>query len=242
MSQSFLSSLPFWLWPLLLAAFASVIVLAVTRDKKKALATAGIGTMLVAVLIMIHYFDLYLNNHFVATFDETGLPTDFTRSGPYLLLDAWPIWLVPSLLIGLALSASFYWHHLQMRFFPKQRRSAIKKELGEYIEDQKVSKSLPETRDMVADKLEIEKLKHKLAVAEEKFRVVKEQQGGPLRSNKAADKYVEELRQARLELGKERKATEALKQQVQNQEEDLERANSLIDRLLNEKFSNEEGK
>lgn len=241
-SQSFLTTLPFWIWPILLTIVIALIVFAATRDQLKALFTAAVGALLTSVLMLIHYFDVYLNNHFVATFDETGLPTDFTRSGFSLLIDAWPIWLVPSLLIAAILLVGFYWHQIQTRIFPSKIVSKSPDNLGEYIEDQAISSRIPNSKNVVADKLEIEKLKHKLAVAEEKFRVIKDQQSSKGRSSKAADKYIEELRQARLDLGKERKEAEVLRQQIKNHEEDLDRANSLIDRLLNEKFGADEDK
>ena len=61
----------------------------------------ALAIVLVILTIGFAAWEDYLNDHFVGTFDQYGLPSQFFRTGWPLIIDAWPFWLIPSVLLVL---------------------------------------------------------------------------------------------------------------------------------------------
>lgn len=69
-----------------------------------AVVVAILALISVGYTLWIHYLD----SHFVGTFDVDGLPSTFFRTGWPLMLDAWELWLVPSIFILVIAELSRY--------------------------------------------------------------------------------------------------------------------------------------
>jgi hypothetical protein len=68
---------------------------------KKTRQIIALAVVLIILTIGFAAWQDYLNEHFVGTFDQYGLPSQFFRTGWPLIIDAWPIWLIPSVLLVL---------------------------------------------------------------------------------------------------------------------------------------------
>lgn len=227
---SILSVIPIWLWVIAPALILLGITYLITRHRNTALLVGGLAFLATLLTYCFHLYERYLMNHFVGGYDDMGLPTDFSRSGWLLLYDAWPIWIMPLVtIIGLAIAGYYIYDYIQRG----QHKKILQPDIDD-TDDFHASRS----PDMVLDKLEIQKLKHKLAVAEEKFRIIKSEQKGS-GAARSSNRHIQELQATRAELVENRKKIQAAEERNKILEEDLERANSLIDRLLNEKFGDE---
>lgn len=91
-----IQSLPVWIWLVFAIFIFGGIVLVYTqgnwRTTLKLTGSAIVIALLAAGLIA---WDKYLGSHFIGQFDSLGIP--FRKAGPgwSILLDAWPLWLVP---------------------------------------------------------------------------------------------------------------------------------------------------
>lgn len=69
----------------------------ILRDHKKTL-----PLVIMAILLLIVAYVLwsnYLDSHFIGTFDQYGLPVQFSQTGWSLLFIAWPLWAIPLMVI-----------------------------------------------------------------------------------------------------------------------------------------------
>ncbi len=59
----------------------------------------ALAIVLIILTIGFVLWEDYLRDHFVGAFDQYGLPSRFFRTGLPLMIDAWPIWVLPSALV-----------------------------------------------------------------------------------------------------------------------------------------------
>lgn len=59
----------------------------------------ALAVVLIILTIGFVIWEDYLRDHFVGAFDQYGLPSQFFRTGLPLMIDAWPIWVIPSVLL-----------------------------------------------------------------------------------------------------------------------------------------------
>jgi hypothetical protein len=98
-SMNWLTAIPLWLWALLPGMLSGATYYAITKNSKNArMITIGI-IVITSLLMLFLNWQVYLNDHFVGTFDANGAPGAFSRSGWRLLIDGWPLWLFPTLFV-----------------------------------------------------------------------------------------------------------------------------------------------
>ncbi len=218
-----LTAVPFWIWVTLPAILLAGIAYYITHSKTYTICIGVLAFLLAWLTAAFHFWQLYLYNHFLGSFDMYGLPGHLSRSGWYLLIDAWPLWSVP---VFVALSVAiigmlvFYYLHTQS-----------------IVENNFVSNTLRTTVSgtssaTMVQQMEIKKLQQQLNVAKQKLREF--QQTGQIH-HPSANK--DELSQARADVLAKKKEIQQLGQQIRLLEDDLARSKSLIERLLNERNS-----
>lgn len=122
---------------------------------------------IIVVLIILTFgyvlWERYLGNHFVGMFDEYGLPSRIFRTGWPLLLDAWPLWFIPTLFILVLVQCGEY---IAQRFINAKRKAATASEI------KKISTAIESKEKMQIDftrALEIEGLKQQVDILKKKY-------------------------------------------------------------------------
>lgn len=184
----------------------------------------------------------YLNRHFLAGIDPFGVPFRASRSGWFLLIDAWLLWLVPAVLLGLltGIGEWFVLHFLHKRSEPLE-------EIAD-IQPKRIGMGL--SSEMVAQQLELDTLKKALVTANSRLKQTIYEKGiEEARSKELALKLkeheqqgksslsasVDELKAAQIELDAKNKQLEALSQRTDEQQEEIARLKSLLEKLLDNK-------
>lgn len=183
-------------------------------------------------------WSLYLNRHFLAGIDQLGVFYRASRGGWYLLLDAWPLWVIPNLFV-LGIYGACAWY-LQKRLAESAQRKA---------QDVKPKRQMVGlSREMVANQLELDTLKKALATANQKLNQVIYEKG--VEEAKAKDlklklkqyeeqavlgkSAIDDNRKAlTLEIAAKTKQIEQLTEQLNQQEDELNRLRELLESLLN---------
>lgn len=218
-----LTSVPFWIWVTLPAVLLAGIAHYITRSRTYTAFVGVLAFLLAWLTAAFHFWRLYLYNHFLGSFDMYGLPGHLSRSGWYLLIDAWPLWLVPAIVtlsIAVIVMLVFYYLHTQ---------SIVKNDSATNMPITTVSGTSSTT---MVQQMEIKKLQQQLNMAKQKLREF--QQTGQIH-HPSANK--DELSQARADVLAKKKEIQQLGQQIRLLEDDLARSKSLIERLLNERSS-----
>lgn len=138
-------------------------------NSKGILKTMGLGLVLVLLTIVYVWWGHYLNRHFAGTFDEYGLPSKFFRTGWFLLIDAWGIWVIPTLfllMVGLGIE---YWSrhvHTYSESFSKHRRvlEAMREKQIMELASQKAKNKMS-----FSHALELEALKQQVGILKGKY-------------------------------------------------------------------------
>lgn len=108
----------------------------------------------------------YLDSHFVGTFDTDGLPTAFFHTGWPLMLDAWELWLVPSIFILIIAELS---HYAYQSFYKKPLQTTV---VSPTISPQHTAHPHIEVQQNSLDfehSLEIETLKQQITIIKAKY-------------------------------------------------------------------------
>lgn len=217
-----LKQVPFWAWVIIPTLILAVISFIVTRNKWTMLRVSGIALVVAWLTAGFHFWEVYLGTHYLGGFNEYGLPADFSRTGWALLIDAFTLWAVPSLICALIAS-------LLTGFFltrePNQTPNSESDE--ENMPLTSPSKTGMSSSDLV-NQLEIQKLKRKLELAKSKIREA--------RSGQVDSKEAQRTETYKAELKKAQKENQAHIKQISTLGDDLKRAKHLIERLLDERL------
>lgn len=152
-----MQALPFWAWISVLIIGVALVSYLITRSLRFTTLLTTLSCLAIAATAGIHLWEGYLNHHIIARFDHTGTPTHLSRSGWWLLIDAWPLWVLPT---GLTLAASlsaliWYWPTPQAQsptaFTPSEPAPTISP-----------------TNEFILLQLDLEQLSQKLAIAGKK--------------------------------------------------------------------------
>jgi len=202
-----------------LAAVSLAALLTYLHKKSLSYTLQSASLMLCFCLFVIafHAWEVFLDDHIVARFNAQGMPAQFSRSGLWLIIDAWPIWAMPAFICATASALLAY------LLAPKQIQR-----IKEIITEVTVPEHVPASSSTVSDKLEIQRLQHALNIAEEKCRLLQKQQAP---GSHQVDRYVKELRDTRRELSECKRQYEQIQITLQNSEAELARAQQMIDDL-----------
>lgn len=96
-----LQQIPFWAVVLLPALLFGLISYLLTKKAKFSLSITLLALAAAWLSAGFHLWETYLGRHFIGGYDQYGLPSTFSRSGWYLLIDASPLWLIPALTLTL---------------------------------------------------------------------------------------------------------------------------------------------
>lgn len=212
-----LAAVPFWAWVIVPVILVSITTYMLTENTRYTFIVAILAFLVAWLTAGFHFWEVYIHNHFIGNYDRYGLPTNFSRSGWYLLIDAWPLWLLPSITTLLIATVTAV---LVIHFKPTVLNVAS---TGQYTNGS-------DSKNVVSQ-LEIKKLQRQLDVSKKKMREMKEQRDStnkPTANNK-------ELRQTQADLLAKKNEIQQLGQQIRTLEGDLTRAKALIERLLTER-------
>ena len=98
-----IQTLPVWIWLVFAVFILGGIVLVYTQGNwRTTLKLTGSAIVIAVLAAGLIAWDKYLGSHFIGQFDSLGIP--FRKAGPgwSILLDAWPLWLVPMALTVVA--------------------------------------------------------------------------------------------------------------------------------------------
>lgn len=185
-----------------------------------------ITTLVVITFGGAYYLDAFLENHSIAIWDKEKIHHVYETGWPFVF-HAWPIWVIPCLLTSILTALLILW------FMPRGNKDYLQiiQQAGKTTPP--ISGS-PATSHLILKQLEINELERKLKLAEEKFKIIKNE--SPQKSVRT-NKYVSEIRDLRAKLMSQEQEITTLNKDCQLYKEDLERANALIDTLMSEKFS-----
>lgn len=99
-----LQILPIWVWLLFAILLVGVIVFFYTHGNWRI--TFSFTALTIAIILAIagvNAWFLYLQTHFMGQFDRLGIPFRTAGPGWDILVDAWPLWLVPMFLMAAVL-------------------------------------------------------------------------------------------------------------------------------------------
>jgi len=91
-----LHTLPIWVWLLFTVLLIGIITLVYSEGNWRITFTfVGLALFVALLIYGVDTWFIYLDTHFIGQFDNLGIP--FRKAGPgfAILLDAWPLWLVP---------------------------------------------------------------------------------------------------------------------------------------------------
>jgi hypothetical protein len=214
-----IKQLPSWVLLLTPILTVTLVTFSVTRNWRTSWRISALLTLVIWITAGFYFWRLYLLYHFVGRFDAFGLPTELYRSGLYILIDAWPIWFFPTSVAIIVTIAWCLWRPGQPQAVAMQ----------------------PDTQDTAPHpdmslQLEIEKLKQQLLIAKEKLQTARAGAVQPSKLQQVKQENIQrdlthQIEQAHVE-------TEALTEQITSLENDLLRAKSLIERLLDDRLEN----
>lgn len=185
-------------------------------------------------------WNYYLKQHFLAGIDQLGVPFHASRSGWFLLIDAWPLWVIPSLILvvitGLAL-----WY-LQKSIY----KSTLV--LATATTDKPKRRVLGLSSETVAYQLELDTLKKALSTANQQlnqaiydkstFQVKVKELRAQLKQYEQEDSANtlatdDELKALRLEVSAKAEQIEQSALRITEQDEEINRLKALLEGLLN---------
>lgn len=215
-------------------------------NSKGILKTIGLGFVLVLLTILYVWWGRYLNEHFAGTFDVYGLPSKFYRTGWFLLIDAWEIWVIPTLfllIVGLGLEHWFRHVHTYSESFSKHRRvlEAMREKQIMELASQKAKNKMS-----FSHALELEALKQQVGILKGKYLEERQRSEQVVRD---ADEAIEKARKqvpspvAIMPTPPSNAHNEAIisslraenkkhLKQIADLQDDLDQSNALIEKLL----------
>lgn len=225
--MDFLQSVPIFIWILLPSALAFVLGFTLSKSLRMGLGIGALVALALTFIWSLFHWIAYLENHFVGSYDVSGLPSDFSHSGWRLIFDSWELWLFPAMVLAL-ISTVLTW------FFRPQNETLVP--FDDELPSIKIKSVKPNkisSDRMIAVTLENEKLRHRLAVSEEKYRIAKEKSGGLSPKDTRTTLDIKQLREQLIDC---KRAKTSLRKELDTMSKDLERTNHLVDQLLEEKY------
>jgi len=217
-----LHQIPFWAWVTVPTVLIAITTYFITRNFRHTLYIVLFAFTIGWATAAFHFWEQYLITHFMGEFDPFGLPSNFSRSGFALMLDAWVLWLAPALLTGIFV--------FTITYFVARHISPIK----ELALEQK-SVSALDSKD-VASQLEIQQLKRQITLLKQHLRSAKK---GIPKSKEVQHDSNPEIKRLKSELSiMENKKQEQAKY-VKILEDDVTGAKELIEKLLGERFQDD---
>lgn len=213
----------------------------------------ALAVVLIILILGFVLWEDYLRDHFVGAFDQYGLPSKFFRTGLPLMIDAWPIWVIPSvLLVLLAVTVERIFQHFSDE--KKQQLTKDHENKAAMIAEAKGKNQIEFNRA-----LEIEGLKQQVEILKQKYfeehrksqdvaRIIEE----ATLQTQLAQKEASEAKAIAAASSKSTKTTisapsnahneavitslkadnKKLQRQIAELQEDLEQSNALIEKLL----------
>jgi len=185
-------------------------------------------------------WDYYLNQHFLAGIDQLGVPFRDSRTGWFLLKDAWPLWVIPSFFLVCIVGAVLW--YTQKRIYKNSMLVATA------AIDKPKRMVLGLSSEMVAHQLELDALKKALSAANQRLNQAiydKSAEQVKLKELKIKLKQYEqkesatqlasedELKALRLEVSAKAQQIEQALLQITDQDEEINRLKALLEGLLN---------
>lgn len=210
-----------WIWPFLLTGIVYVGTYLYTKNKTESLRFSFYALLLSICCFSIIEFEIYLESIFVGHYNNMGMPSHFSHSGWRLMLDAWPIWVVP-LYLALLIKAFFVWAY--MIFQSVGTKPAPAK--GYAVKE----KTFSNTQNQLA----MQEMQQRLDATTRRYEAVK------------SERYHLETRIKQLELalgrasqnpGSESTHHQALQAIIDEQHSEITQANELIEHLLQDLYS-----
>ncbi len=222
-----LKTIPIWIWAMIPAVALGFITYFVTHRTQFAIKLGGISLLVAWATTGFHFWEVFLHNHFVGGFNTYGLPANFSRTGWHLLIDAWPLWLIPTVFaIIIATAAIFTWQAWQFSQLIKYPATNETKE--------KAKKKLKgkTTSSHMLRKIDVIKLEQQVTYLKEKL---KEQKQGRGKQNEGSEKshMLTELKQ---QVKKLKGRNTELERKTTTLNTDLKQAKTLIEQLLEEQY------
>lgn len=160
MTVESLHTLPLWVWLLFTILLIGVIVFIYSQGNwRTTVSFLALTTGIALAIFGIDSWIRYLHDHFIGQYDALGIP--FKKAGPgwSILLDAWPLWLVP---IGLTAGLLVLIDWSVRRFFP------AKINVPTTEASEKISATTTPLRN-ISQKLELETLKKELNATQDRL-------------------------------------------------------------------------
>jgi hypothetical protein len=212
----------------------------------------ALAVVLIILIVGFVLWEDYLRDHFVGAFDQYGLPSQFFRTGLPLMIDAWPIWVIPSvLLVLLVVTIERVFQHFSE--INKQKLAKENEHQTVIIAETKGKNQIEFNRA-----LEIEALKQQVEILKQKYfeehrksqdvaRTIEEatlltqlaqKEAAEAKAAAASNKSAKTLTSAPSNAHNEAVITslkadnKKLQRQITELQEDLEQSNALIEKLL----------
>lgn len=214
-----LKQIPFWIWVILPIFILGFITYLVSKNRKTTTQVTLGAFFLAWGTAGFHFWETYLYNHFIGGFNEFGLPDNYSDTGWGLMIDAWPLWLIPTILaVVLSLIISY--------FYREYRSSSTPIDEDEETDQQPVMTGISSSG--LAHQLEIQKLKQQVEIAKEKYQELKHQSG--------TDVAKKEMKAITNKLNESMMKNKVLQKQVQQLTGDMTRSKKVIEKLLDERI------
>lgn len=216
-----------WIWPFVLTALVWVGCFLYTKNIKESSFYAFIAFLLGLACFSVMEFEIYLEGIFVGHYNDLGMPTDFSHSGWRLMIDAWPIWVVP-LFIATLIKGFTLWTYMILKSAPPKKIAGTTGSNN--------STKQPEIKN-AQNQLAMQELKQKLDAALHKYEMIKRDRY----------QYETKIKQLELALVKAKKnpqvnaaQNEKLQEVIDEQNQEITEANELIEHLLQQLYTEDE--
>ena len=216
----------------------------------------ALGVILAFLTAGFVFWQNYLYDHFMGTFDAYGLPSQSFRTGWPLMIDAWPFWFFPSLLMIILVQVSL-WVIQQTSKSKQQKEQEENSKKTTAINAVKEKSNIEFNRALEIEglKQQVEILKHKYFEEHHKLQEIMRNTEESTLSLQLAQKEAAEAKAAAERALSKAKTSASpssspsnahneavitslkaenkkLQKQVAELQEDLEQSNALIEKLL----------
>lgn len=210
------------------------------KNIKQTLLFISVSTLAVGCAAVYDIWHYYLNWHFLAGIDPLGVPFRASRTGWWLLWDAWPLWSVPSFCLSAMVSFIAWWIIQQQTKKPPIIET-------HRLNDNSNRKTIGVSSEIVTAQLELDTLKRALAQSNQRLKQTlhdKELEAIERRQLQAKlQQYeqqqasyhlvsVDEQKALHLELTAKTEQLAQLTQQLMQQDDEIQRLQALIESWL----------
>lgn len=220
------NSIPVWLWITICTSLVTVFTFLIQKRWRIALRYGFYVLASLSLVSLLFCWLAYLDNHFIGSYSESGLPTNFSASGWRLIFHAWPLWLGPVVIFtGLLFFVCWAIAEMQISCLPDSD-NVMNDQTGAH-------QAGLASKNVIMHGLESAKLKRKLAIAEEKYKMALEKNTKPSAKDTRTTMNIKQLREHLVEA---KRINTTLKNEIESLNNDLKRTNNLVDQLLEEKY------